>query len=95
MELPSWTVGSAEFARKTCGRVFVRFEADVSRVIEIMSTIDAEEVEGYMPTDFVTVWGGVDDCLVYGGKFELRIDLLRVLCWDAGIEILAVTGVRP
>lgn len=94
---PYWMgeYGGREFAKKTSGRIFVRHEADVQRVIDIIKELDEFEF-GYLPDGFVTVMP--EDVskakLTYGHKFELRTDLLKLECWRQGIEVMLVTGWR-
>lgn len=94
---PYWIAeyGGGEFAKKTSGRIFVRHEADVQRVIDIIKELDEFEFE-YLPDGFVTVMPeDVNKAkLTYGHKFELRMDLLKLECWRQGIEVMLVTGWR-
>jgi len=82
-------------SNKTYGRIFVRTEADVAKVVEMIKTISEFE-HSYMPKDFVAVMPeDVNEAkLVYGHKFEIRTDLLQLACWRAGIEIWIETGHR-
>ena len=81
------------FGSKTWGRVFVHSPEHVQAVLDIMLSIDEEETRGYLPLDFVTVWPGPESArLIYGHKFTLRLDLLELACFGAGIPVLIVTG---
>ena len=96
-EMPYWIGEYGEqMRRKTEGRIFVRTEEDVGRVVAIMVQMDQFEVEGYMGKEVVAVWPGIADArLVYTHKFEIRIDELRFRCWEAGIEVMVITGRNP
>jgi hypothetical protein len=97
---PSWLRGEngrygPTLVRKSYGRIWVRSEADVDRVLEIARRVNPDEVDSYMPADFIAVWPGPESAkLAYGYKFELRTDLLEYECFVAGIQILIVTGER-
>ena len=79
--------------RKTWGRIFVREEEDVARLIELLRTIDEYEVDGYLGDDIVEVWGGDFD-LVYTHKFEMDIDQIHAIAWMNNIDVWCITGRR-
>jgi len=96
-KLPYWVTLNCgyQMVRKTYGRIFVRKAADVERVTSIMKEMDYSEVDCYMPHGVVVVWPGLKDAiLTYTHKFEIRIDELRFRCWEAGIEVMIVTGYK-
>lgn len=82
-----------EIPKKTFGRIWVRKIEDKERVIKIIKEVDDFEYE-YLPDDFVEVYpcNPKRATLVYGGKFEIRTDLLKLACWTKGIDIWIVTG---
>lgn len=94
---PRWISGDygPQFTKKTYGRIWVREEADVARVRDLIKDLDEFEFE-YLPNDFVAVWpeNPRKAELVYGHKFELRTDLLEYECWRRGIQIYLITGYR-
>lgn len=81
------------FDYKTHGRIFVMREGDESKVRDIIKEIDDGEA-CYMPSNFITVWNGNPNDIVYAHKFEADIDNLVTECWNRGVPILCVTGKR-
>ena len=78
------------FSKKTYGRIFVEFSEDIERVDAIIKRLDDWEY-GYMPKDFITVYDPSNRPIIYGHKFELNMEKLRLACFVVGISVMLVT----
>lgn len=76
---------------KGYSRIFVRDEADIERVVNILKELDIAEWETYAPENIVTVWNGKPE-LVYNHKFELDTDKFYRACMEAGVAAWAVSS---
>ena len=74
------------FTRKGYGRIYVRKESDIQKVIDIISKIDEYE-SNFLPKNFITT---IDEYpnLEYTHKFcDLDLNKLIYECWQQNIEI--------
>lgn len=77
------------FPRKGKGRIYVRKEADIQKVKDIIREMDENEYD-YLPDDLITTADQYPR-LVYVGKFdELPIEALTAKCWADGVPIWCV-----
>ena len=98
-----------ELIYKGMSRCFVKNEADIERVTDIIRQMDEYEFDLYLPKNWVTVTkfdfpmgvnfleynlGKFDD-VVYNGKFDLNVNNFIQICKDFWIEVLIVTTIHP
>jgi len=80
-----------EFQKKTYGRIWVQEADQVEKVNALIKEIDAFEWD-YLPDDFIAVYDGDLEDVIWGHKFELDIAKLTQECLFRGIWIACVTG---
>jgi hypothetical protein len=75
------------FTWKGFGRIYVYHEADISRVLNILTDMDPYEVEHYLPSDLICTVDKYPQ-VVHVGKFEIDTEDLYWRCYGAKVPII-------
>lgn len=88
--------GKIQLVRKGNSRCFVFDESHIEIVKQTVLELDELEAD-YMPDDWVVLWNYENKQnmpgLVYNGKFDIDVIMLKIACAKKGIAIHVVSDV--